>query len=521
MAKEISIFRKYVDRLMPKLSSLIEKVNDKRRDDRTYLHKDTSILKKEFAPDNKWEAKSVNTSYVAADFMAFDSPVDIKTRPTIAAANGKLPKAGIGRNLTESQLTELQVMEAQGGNDERVAKKIADDLVFCSVGLDELNEWALLYGLYNGFVGIPDIDHPQQLMRLNFNYLDENTFGTITKGAITLDDIDRVFSEASANNDTIEVVWISKSALKALRETRKARELVADADDRVYTDETSLKVPSESRFKEVFEGEYGVELMIVDRTIIFERNGVKAKTKPWGDDRIIFCCNKTVGSFVYGELAENRNRVAGVSYSLVDDYKLICRYSVNDPSLVEKTKGEEIAAPVIEDVDQIYVLDRTLSETMDTDAETADTEDNYITIWGHKYLKSEVTAAFAAQGIVPSGNTDAAYIAAINNLSNKKENALKDALVYYPVVTPSILEFAKTADSTGKTVAVDTNDSANAASATATTSDAWITPTISNKVVTVKVSANSETSAPARTGSVTVTVGDKTATITVKQAANS
>ena len=425
MAKNASLFKKYVDALIPKLSTLIEKVNDKRKDTRTYLHKDTSILKKQYASDNKWEANSVNTTYVAADFMAFDSPVDIKTRPTIATANGKLPKAGIGRNITESQLTELQVMEAQGGNKERIAKKIADDLVFCNVGLDELYEWAFLYGLYYGFVGIPDLDHPEQLMRLNFNYKDENTYGTLELGAITLADIDRMFEAANANQDTIEVVWISKQALKALRNTRAAKELVADADDKVYTDQTVLRTPSETRFKEVFENEYECKLQIIDRTVIFEKNGAKLKKKPFGNDRVIFTCNSTVGSFVYGELAENRNRVAGVNYQLIDDYKLISRFSNNDPSLVEKTTGQAIAAPVIEDVDQIYILDDTLSVAVDTDAETADTGDIYVTINAKKYQKSAVISQLKALGVRINVNaSDETVIKAVNSLSEADEKTL-------------------------------------------------------------------------------------------------
>lgn len=425
MAKQTSIFKKYVDRIIPVLSTLIEKVNDKKNDNRTYLHKDASLVRKQFAPDNKWEANSVNTSYVAADFMSFDSPVDIKTRPSIGNANGKLPKAGIGRNLTESQLTELQVMEAAGNNQARIAKKIADDMVFCDVGLDELNEWGFLYGLCHGFVGLPDLDHPQQLMRMNFGYLAENTYGTTTKGEITMDDIERVFDAASANNDTVESVWISKSALKALRQTRGAKELVADADDKVYTDDTVLKTPSENRFKEVFESEYGVTLYIVNRTVIFEKNGVKIKKKPWDDNRVIFNCNQVVASFVYGELAENRNRVEGVAYSLNEDYKLISRFSVNDPSLVEKTKGEEIAASVIEDVDQIYILDSSLSEEVDTTAEALDTDDEYITYKGNKYGKPAFVAGLNAitGGRLKATSSDENVIKKVNELSEEEEEA--------------------------------------------------------------------------------------------------
>ena len=430
MAKEKSLFKKYVDRLIPKLQTLVEKVNDKRKDTRTYLHKDTSILKKQFASDNKWESASVNTTYIAADFMAFDSPVDIKTRPTIARANGKLPKAGIGRNLTESELTDLQTMEVQGGNDARIARRVADDLVFCNVGLDELYEWAFLYGLYWGFVGLPDVDNPQNMMVLDFKYDDANTFGTEEKGVISLDDIERVIDAINANQDSLDTVWISKAALKELRQTRRAKELVADFDEKIYDDDTTLKTPSQKHFQEVFEAEYECKMRIIDRTVIFEKNGSKIKKKPWGNERVIFTCSETVGSFIYGQLAENRNRVAGVNYQLLDDYKLISRYSVNDPSLVEKTTGQAIAAPVIEDVDTIYVLDSTKSVEVDSSAEADDTEDVYITYAGKKYAKAGFVAALNALtgGKMTATMTDEKILKKVNTLSEEQENAFKEAI---------------------------------------------------------------------------------------------
>lgn len=86
--------------------------------------------------------------------------------------------------------------------------------------------------------------------------------------------------------------------------------------------------------------------------------------------------------------------------------------------------------------------------------------------------------------------------------------------------TPTSLAFAKTADTTGKTVTV-TTDAASLASATAASGGDWTTITISGKVVKVKVSANSEVAAPARSTTITVTDSNgDTGTFTVTQAAN-
>lgn len=514
-----AIFKKYVDSLIPKLQKLIEKVNGKRKDERTYLHKDTTILRREYKSDNKWEAAGVNTTYIAADFMAFDSPVDIKTRPTVGKANGKLPKAGIGRNLTETELTDLQTMEAQGGNDARIAKKVADDLVFCNVGLDELYEWALLYGLYWGFVGMPDVDSPDNMMILDFRYDPANTYGTKVKGEIQGEDIERVIEAINDNQDSLDTVWISKARLKKLRQTRWAQELVADYDDKTYDDDTTLKSPSEKKFIQVFQDEYECKLRVINRTIIFEKNGKKIKKKPWGNDRVIFTCNPTIGTFAYGQLAESRNRVPGVSYALLDDYKLISRYLVNEPSLVEKTKGEAIAAPIIEDTDQIYVLDCTIAAELDEDEELLDTGDEYLTIKGKKYVKSEIVQAFSAldNGVtLTATSSDAKVLGAVNGLSAKDKKAVLSKLSYFPIVSPATLTFSAAADETGQTAKVDANGVP-----TIEVDEDWLTATYSpsTKLVTVKVEANEEDGAADREATITVAVGEKEATITVKQTA--
>lgn len=436
MNKNVSIFKKYLDRFFPRLTNLIEKINEKRGNQLTYLHKDTSILKKTFSPDNKWESNSVNSQYVAADFVAMDSPLPLKSRPTVHTGNGKLPKSGIARILIESEITELQVMEAQGGNTQRIARILADNAISCDAGLDELMEYAFLYGFSNGFVALPDEDHPNQLMRLKYGYLDENTFGTSDKGVVTISDFRRVFEKVESDQNTVVRVWIAKSTYDALRKTREARELVADMEDRVYTDDSVLPIPGSNKFNQAMEDEFGIQFRIINRTVKFEKNGTPNNVKPWNANRIIFACNEQVGEFMYGRLAEDRNRVAGVNYNLIDDFKLISEYSTNEPSLVEKTAGQCIAAPIIEDVDQIYILDLDASQEVDETAETADTNDTYVTVWGNKYTKSALITIMKAQGISIAVNaSDATIIKKINELSEEDEAALKEAAETAKVTT--------------------------------------------------------------------------------------
>jgi hypothetical protein len=428
--KRKSLFQKYVQRFFPKLQTLIEKINGKRTNPLTYLYKDTSILNKVYAQDNKWEATSVNTTYVAADFVALDSKLPIKSRPTLSTGNGKLPKSGSSRVLRESEITTLQVMEAQGGNSERIAKRLADDAVACDVGLDELMEYAFLSGFSNGYVALPDSDHENQMLRLNYGYFDSHTYALKDNEQITTADLVRVIENANDEQDTVQTIWISKSKFNELRKARDSRELVASAKSMTYTADTELPIPNSKAYQEAFTDEYNANFKIIDRTVVFEHNGSKKKVKPWNDNRVIFACNTQVGSFVYGQLAENTNRVNGVDYQLIDDFKLISKYSTTDP-LTEKTSGQCIAAPIIEDVDQLYILDCSLtSAKVDETAEAKDTTDVKITYNGKTYDKAKfVTALNSITGGKQTVNTtDSKVLDRVNELSEEQVADLETAI---------------------------------------------------------------------------------------------
>ena len=422
-----SLFTKYIERFFPKLQTLIEKVNGKRDKQLKYYHKDTAILRKVYSPDNKWETGSVNTTYVAADFVAVNSELPIKDRATVALAHGKLPKIGIKKTMQESDINAINVMEAQGGNAQQIAQKLAQDPVACNVGIDELNEYAFLSGLSNGYVALPDENTPENLLRLNYNYLDSHKFGIASAEGLTLEDMENVFNAADANGDSVIKIWIAKSAFDELKKTRGAKELVANYNGQVFTDSTNLAVPTASKFKEAFADEYnGVEFEVVDRSVIIEKNGKRTSVKPFNPNNVIFVCSEQIGALVYGRLAEQTNPVAGVQYNTIDGYKLISEYSLVEP-LREITSGQAFSAPIIENADQIYMIDCTDVQVVATALEAEDATDQTITVWGVKYNKAAFINALKSVGAtVKSNATDETVIKAVNALDTEKENKLKE-----------------------------------------------------------------------------------------------
>ena len=425
-----SQFVEYIRKIFPRLQNVVDTVNGKRNGDnkRTYLHK--SMLRKVYSADQKWSNAAVNTTYVAADMVSMNSPLPIKSRDAIAHANGSLPKIGMKKIMFESDINTVNIMKAQGAEWTNIANKLTSDPIACSVGIDEQNEANFLTGLSNGIVAVEDENNTGTALRINFGYLPENCIGVETQNELTLDDIKRVLAYADNNGDTIITICIALSTYNKLRQTQGAKELVANYRGQTFDSNTKLPVPTASLFDEAFaDDNNGVAFLKIDRSIISEKNGKRKPYKPWNQNKLIFLTTEEVGALVWGTLAEKTNPVEGVVYSTVDEYKLISRYRTTEP-FTETTSGQALVLSVIENVDQIYSLDISEAQAVDTSAETSDSTDAKITIWGNTYKKPEFVKEFnkITGKNLASTIADDKLIAAVNRLNDFDEAKLKSAV---------------------------------------------------------------------------------------------
>lgn len=425
-----SQFVEYIRKIFPRLQNVVDTVNGKRNGDnkRTYLHK--SMLRKVYSADQKWSNAAVNTTYVAADMVSMNSPLPIKSRDAIAHANGSLPKIGMKKIMFESDINTVNIMKAQDAEWTNIANKLTSDPIACSVGIDEQNEANFLTGLSNGIVAVEDENNTGTALRINFGYLPENCFGVETQNELTLDDIKRVLAYADNHGDTIITICIALSTYNKLRQTQGAKELVANYRGQTFDSNTKLPVPTASLFDEAFaDDNNGVAFLKIDRSIISEKNGKRKPYKPWNQNKLIFLTTEEVGALVWGTLAEKTNPVEGVVYSTVDEYKLISRYRTTEP-FTETTSGQALVLSVIENVDQIYSLDISEAQAVDTSAETSDSTDVKITIWGNTYKKPEFVKEFnkITGKNLASTIADDKLIAAVNRLNDFDEAKLKSAV---------------------------------------------------------------------------------------------
>lgn len=512
-----SIYAEYLQQLFPSFNEVREKFNGKKTPP-TYLHK--QMLRVVHSTNKRWESAGVNNRYVAADVVAMNSPLPIKSRQRIAFSDGTLPKVGMLRQMRESDIDELDTLIERHANLAEILKRLYDDVDFCSVGIDEKNEYNFLYGFSHGIVVSEDLNNVGAGIRVNFGYFDKNTFGVIVEGHISREDIDRLLDQADSDGNAPGYISLSEATYNKMRRERWARELVASSDKLTYTADTTLPVPSRKAFNEAFAEEFGgIEFNIVNRKVDMEKNGKAKSYKPFANDRLIFHTSMQVGALVYGDLAEKNHPVPGVLYRLIDQFKLISVYGETNP-MSQYTASQALVLPVIENVDEIYVLDATIHQPLDDDDKGSEGGvDSVITVFGNKYDKSDVIEkANTFELGLTLAKTDAEVIEAINTLNQKKQGLLKKALesecVYYPKLDKEALDFAAAGET--KTVNVKSNASGEI---TATSDDAWLTVTISNGVVSVVAAANTAEQAAKRTGSVVVTAGEKSSEIAVSQAA--
>lgn len=430
---ERTSFSEYVQKFMPRLGALIELINGKRNNAPTYLHKE--LLRREYAPDQRWSSASIDTSLVAADMVAMDSPLSPKTRPTVAVASGLLPKIGTMRIMTESQINQIKLMKNQGRPHKEIAAKLEQDPVDCANGIDERNEYNFLKGLSEGVLIVQDADDPSIGLRVDYKYPESHIFGVEELGAISYEDVRRPIEKAEEDGNTISTIFISKALHTKLRQQNWAKELVANYRGQTIVNVSTLPVPTATAFNEAFADDNGgIQFRVIDRQVRFEKNGNRVSKKPFNENRMVYVGDGTqLGALVWSELAEadearRDTQSTAAIYSIVDQFKLIAKYRTTNPYR-EYTTGQALVLPVFENVDTYYMLKTDEAGEVDSEKEAADAGDIKLTYKGKTYSKSAVIAALASLGVTVAANaTDAAVIKKINKLSDEDEAKLLAAI---------------------------------------------------------------------------------------------
>lgn len=353
---EKSLFKQWVDKLWKPIADKIVALINGKKEGPTYLHK--SMLTKDFSPNLKWESLTSNTSIVAADVVAMDSPLPLKKRDSITIANGDIPKLGMKLALNERTMTDLNILRSMPGQENAFITKLFADTKKCIMGVYEQAENIFLQALSTGIALVPDSNNVGAGIRVDYGIPTANKFGVTAlwsnpSSAKPIDDIEKVLEKAREDGNKISVIYMDNTAFNNFKKTDQVKELYAAS---IGFTGASIPTPTLKQVNEALNDHYGIQIKLVDRSIRFEKNGKQTSVKPWADGAVTFLTSESVGRLVYGQLAEEVHRAKQVDYHKVDDYILLSKFHKVDP-LAEFTTSQALVLPVLDSPDTIYLLD--------------------------------------------------------------------------------------------------------------------------------------------------------------------
>lgn len=422
------LFSELIAKFFPKFDTLVETYNG-RKNAPTYLFK--TMLTPKFSVSQTWESGSIRNSIVAADVVAMDSNLPLKKRDKISTANGELPKLGMKMQLKESEINELNILASKGDRANEITKRLLNDAVKCANGVDERLEFLFLQALSNGMCVVADDYNTGVGIRINFGYKSENKAAAVRSwsdvvNATPISDINRMIAKASDNGDVITTIVMAKETYDLMRASQEAKEFVANYNGVAVVGGNKLPTPTDTAFREALRSESNVEVIIINRSVRIEKNGVQTPVKPYNRDKVVFLTEDMVGELVYGQLAEETNPSEGAMYTKANDYTLIKKYHIEEP-FSEMTSSQAIALPVLNNVESIYQLD--INELAMVDDPSEVEGDANIKLFGATYTKASVIAALNDMGIRTATTiSDVKLKEKVNGLTEDKINELKSKL---------------------------------------------------------------------------------------------
>lgn len=350
------ITRKYFPQLV---LQIVEKLNGKRAQQLPYLYRDH--LSTTFSPDGRWSSVTAEYTRVAADVVAMDSELPLKSRDKVSTAEGNIPKLGMKLFMSEKQLKDLDNMIAQNLPVPQILQNMFADLPRCIEGVYERIEDMFLSELSTGQALAPRSNGVG--VRLDVGFYEANKFGYTTawtdvKNATPLADIQRIYDKALDDQNNIIAVYADDAFLNALYKSEEVRNQFAF--NQGFSGQ-NVPILNFEQTQSIFQSKWQTRLIRVARSIKTELNGVKGTHTPWAKGHATFVCNDNLGDLVWTNVAEATRPVDGVVYEPADEFILASRYSTNDP-LREFTSSQAMVVPILNNVDTIYSLDSTQAQ---------------------------------------------------------------------------------------------------------------------------------------------------------------
>ena len=411
----------------PVIQRFVETINGKDGSSPTYLFQ--QYLSKSFSIDLKWGSLNSNGSSVAADVVALDASVPLKSRDSFGTVEGKVIKLGMKMQKTENEMQELYILEQTnvgGANASIIRDKLFNDPLRAVRGVYERLEYMFLEGFSTGFATVSEDINTGTAIRVNYGYSKDNAFGVTAKwssaDATPITDIEYIREQARKKGRSLSVMFMDNKAFSNFRSKAQVKELYAAG---LNFAGANIPTPNFAQVNEALRANSLPTIVIIDRSVNIEIDGVRTAVRPWAEGVVVFTDSMNMGRVVWSNLIESIKPKQDILYTKADDYILVSQWHTNDP-YSETVSSQALAVPVIDNVNNIYVMD-TEEAAIDTQTE-GDANYLYLTVL---YTRTSVIAGIntSESQTADASMTDAQLKYRINRLSDAEIVAFEAELV--------------------------------------------------------------------------------------------
>ena len=458
MSKQQSLFPELVEKYFGKVvGKVTEKYNGENKKPEL-LHK--TMLTEEYSADLSWGSTELNNVILAADVVSMDASIPLKKRGKIENAAGKLAKVALKYRKGEKEISDLNIMMSRGTDEATIASKVMNDVPRCIGGIEYRNEMLFEQALSTGAMLVEEGE-------------DNEGVGV------------RVTFVPSANECKALVAdWVGHADIATPHEDVQQLFDKADADERSI----GIVMISKKYFEAYRKSRSGKEL-----TANFQQREFTATT-----------VLPTPGRSLFKQALEDEY---GAEFRIVNN-----TFKVQKPDGSEKTVRPWVEANVVgipqENIGRV-VYGTLAEETNPVNGVDYQKSGSYILI--SKYSHNDPLEEFTSGQALCLPVLDGASGIYILHADEVETGAISVA------DGDDDLSFTKAKE----TQKINVEYKGNAANLSVEADQAFVTVSLKGNLLTITCAANSETSAPERTATVTITDGVNECEIAITQAANS
>lgn len=291
-----------------------------------------------------WETYLTSSVYVMSDFVALDSPLPIKKRPSLKVAQGEIPKLGSMRTVNERTQKEINrlLKDVSDAAVRQAASLLIADIVACQMGIYETLEGIAYQTLsHEGMAVYAPTNVPADLaagavdnvgigIQTDFGLDPLNKLNPTTiawndaVNSTPVSDIDNIVMPRALAAGIVprEVVTDLKS-INLLLNSKELKENMAGALG-VFVPGATVGKPTLEQLNAFAMNKWGFTFIILKHPFMQERDGKQVPIDMWKFGAFAFMGNSKWGDVVWQPCVEGDpaspmgGRVAGRNYFDVD-----------------------------------------------------------------------------------------------------------------------------------------------------------------------------------------------------------